>query len=208
MSTRACIALHACRYAKIKSILPRYYAHMWRHRNKSLLPRFYGAYSITIQAHEKHFVVMESVFRNAPGLKVHMAYDLKGSWVDRHAGVGAAQSGGTLKDMDMITPMRLSKSEASATLRQLKADCELLRSSNLMDYSLLLGVHNQAVDVRVFASSFQSTASADALVAQQVDAAWNAPSTRTPCMPSPAHLSCVWHVHCMCRSTSRSTTWA
>ena len=56
--------------------------------------------SITLQNHEKHFVVMESVFHAAPNGKVHVVYDLKGSWIDRNSGVKAAH-GGTYKDMDM-----------------------------------------------------------------------------------------------------------
>jgi len=115
-------------------------------RRKSLLPRFYGAYSITIQNHEKHFVVMESVFRDArqvngvPG--IHQVYDLKGSWIDRHAGIG---SGGTLKDMDLHQPLMINRADADALVEELRHDSDLLRSANLMDYSLLLGVHNQQV---------------------------------------------------------------
>ena len=130
-------------YLKLRALLPQYYRHMWT-RRKSLLPRFYGAYSITIQNHEKHFVVMESVFRDAPKGKVHQVYDLKGSWIDRHAGIKAAH-GGTYKDMDLHTPLKLEPSVAEALLEELRHDTRLLMNANLMDYSLLLGVHNQPV---------------------------------------------------------------
>ena len=50
----------------LKKILPAYYKHMFTRPN-SLLSKFYGAYSIQIQGHTKCFVVMESVFKDAPG---------------------------------------------------------------------------------------------------------------------------------------------
>ena len=87
---------------------------------------------------------MESVFCEAPKGKVHQRYDLKGSWIDRHAGMKAAH-GGTYKDMDMHQPLRLPEGHADRILDELKADTALLRDANLMDYSLLLGVHNEAV---------------------------------------------------------------
>jgi len=147
---------------------------MWM-RRRSLLPRLYGAYSITIQNHEKYFVVMESVFCEAPKGKVHQRYDLKGSWIDRHAGMKAAH-GGTFKDMDMHQPLRLPDGHADRFLDELKADTALLRDANLMDYSLLLGVHNEAVPTAGLPvqRAEASAASAghggdDGLIAREVD---------------------------------------
>ena len=152
-------------YKKLKELLPSYYQHMLK-RRRSLLPRFYGAYSITIQKCEKHFVVMESVFRHAPDMKVHQCYDLKGSWVDRRSGIAAMQSGiGTLKDMDLIQPLKIARSDAEAVLEELRHDSELLRSANLMDYSLLLGVHNQ----RVHTETLDVRRSAEAVVSNAID---------------------------------------
>ena len=90
----------------LKALLPRYYKHLWE-RRASLLSRYYGAYSITIQGHTKHFVVMESIFHSAPGGKVHEIYDLKGSWVDRHSDLPDASSG-TYKDLDLKKPFQLA----------------------------------------------------------------------------------------------------
>jgi len=133
-------------YAAFSKLLPAYYAHLCT-RPGSLLPRFFGTYSITIQNHTKHFVVMESIFFTAPQGKVHERYDLKGSWVDRHAGMFDAASG-TYKDMDLHKPLRLDRSAAEALIEELKHDSELLANSNIMDYSLLLGVHNVPVPVQ------------------------------------------------------------
>ena len=109
---------------------------------------------------------MESVFRHAPGKKVHQVYDLKGSWVDRRAGIQAMQSGiGTLKDMDLITPLKIGRADAEEVLEELRHDSELLRAANLMDYSLLLGVHNQ----RVNTDTLGLHSSAEAVVSNVVD---------------------------------------
>ena len=117
----------------------------------ALLPRFYGAYSITIQNHEKFFVVMESVFRSAPAER-SQCYDLKGSWIDHHSGV-KAMHGGTLKDMDLHKPLKLADGIAEGLLDDLRHDTQLLCSHNLMDYSLLLGVHNQYVATEGYPAS-------------------------------------------------------
>ena len=64
---------------------------------------------------------MESVFRSAPGGKVHEVYDLKGSWIDRHSNVQEA-GGGTYKDMDLHKPLRLDRAVADAVLDELRRD--------------------------------------------------------------------------------------
>jgi len=99
--------LEAEEYAGLKKLLPAYFRHMFT-RPSSLLARFFGAYSITVQNHTKHFVVMESIFYGAPNGKVHERYDLKGSWVDRHAD-GFDASSGTFKDMDLHKPLHLPR---------------------------------------------------------------------------------------------------
>jgi len=157
--------LEASEWKALHGLLPAYFNHMCARRG-SLLPRFYGAYSINIQNHEKRFVVMESVFRLAPRGKVHQCYDLKGSWIDRHAGISGSY-GGTYKDMDMHKPLALESSYAEATLEELRHDSELLMRHNLMDYSLLLGVHNEAVATAGLELSVSG--SAGGAVARQVD---------------------------------------
>eukprot|EP00966_Prymnesium_polylepis_P231347 5353480-Prymnesium_polylepis.1 len=89
---------------------------------------------------------MESVFHSAPGGKVHEIYDLKGSWIDRHSNLPDA-SMGTYKDLDLKKPFQLPHANAAALLEDLSHDSELLETSGLMDYSLLVGVHNHPVAV-------------------------------------------------------------
>ena len=117
-----------------------YEAHLRESAETSLLPRFYGCYAITIQYHTKRFVVMESVFSTIK-LPIHNVFDLKGSWIDRHSDLPDASSG-TYKDMDLHSPLRLDKSSSRIIYRNLESDSKLLCDHNIMDYSLLLGVHN------------------------------------------------------------------
>jgi len=159
--------LEQSEWRTLNGFLPAYAEHMCA-RHGSMLPRFYGAYSITIQNHTKCFVVMESVFYNkVPDGKVHQSYDLKGSWIDRHAGISGAH-GGTYKDMDMHKPLVCDPAYAQNALDELRHDSELLMRHNLMDYSLLLGVHNEAVATHGLPLRTRSVAP-NAAVARQVD---------------------------------------
>ena len=121
---------------KVLRMLPDYCEYLKRAPG-SLLSRFYGCYSLTMFGQTVHFVVMESLFAGAPPL--HEKYDLKGSWVDRHrAGAGPR------KDNDLTSSVRLPAAVATRMRAQCAEDVRLLRDLNIMDYSLLLGVHYRA----------------------------------------------------------------
>ena len=49
----------------------------------SLIAKFYGCHAIRMYGQWIYFVVMENIFCSAK--KLHERYDLKGSWVNRHA---------------------------------------------------------------------------------------------------------------------------
>lgn len=85
--------------------------------------------------------------------ELHEKYDLKGSWVDRssrvprqrpHATHAAATPAAphTRKDNDLKRRLKLPEKEKDELRGQLARDAELLHALNVMDYSLLLGVHN------------------------------------------------------------------
>lgn len=78
---------------------------------------------------------------------IHERYDLKGSVVGRvtpeHSKHGLDP---ILKDLDLKERVRLGGGWRSLLLRQLKDDCELLESLDIVDYSLLLGVHHRSGD--------------------------------------------------------------
>lgn len=141
--------------------LPLYYAHVASHPD-TLISRFYGIHRITLASGRKvRFVVMNNIF--ATEMPLHKKYDLKGSTYKRTATgtagsttIGASTSGPSptitkteasssgvviLKDLDLKSAFQLKKPVAERLQRQLAADAEFLQAADVMDYSLLLGVH-------------------------------------------------------------------
>jgi 1-phosphatidylinositol-4-phosphate 5-kinase len=129
-------------------ILPYYYQYMRRNPN-SLLPRFYGVYSMK---HEGiggmiRFVVMNNIF-NTPYSPVEK-YDLKGSTVGRYVKETKRQPGVILKDLDIVgmgRKLHLPPNLHEELVRQLKKDSDFLATHKVMDYSLLLGIYYETED--------------------------------------------------------------
>ncbi|CDH54624.1 phosphatidylinositol-4-phosphate 5-kinase its3 [Lichtheimia corymbifera JMRC:FSU:9682] len=130
---------------QIHLVLKDYYNHVCQNPN-TLLSRFYGLHRIKLPRGRKtHFIVMGNVF---PGSKdVHLTFDLKGSTFGRLTPEEELEKnpGTTLKDQNWITRgerLRLGPEKRSLFLKQLDRDVELLTRLNIMDYSLLIGIHD------------------------------------------------------------------
>ena len=122
----------------LTKFLPRYVEYMSRHR-ASLLSRFCGFHAITLYNLTIHFMVMQSVFLTTR--KVHERYDLKGSFVDRHAQKGATRNSKgkaaatrrgafrnvVFKDNDLNRTVRLAQQDREHFLQQVKNDAFFLR---------------------------------------------------------------------------------
>jgi hypothetical protein len=147
--------------------LPKYVEYMSEQRD-SLLSRFVGFHAITLYNLTIHFIVMQSVFQSP--LAIHERYDLKGSTIDRHAEKNGSTAGRrrqgfkkiVYKDNDLNRTVRLAENDRMAFVLQCKADAYFLRNSNIMDYSLLLGVHHtrHVVPIRANAPSAEDRARA------------------------------------------------
>lgn len=91
-----------------------------------------------------HFVIMRSVFHTEK--KIDRVWDLKGSIVGRKAVEGESVA----KDVDILEEgkkLRFKNGrEKVAFLRQLEIDAAFLVTLGIMDYSLLLGLHNNCND--------------------------------------------------------------
>ena len=141
--------------------LPHYIKYMSNNPH-SLISRFIGFHSMTMYNLTIYFIVMQSVFLTPR--KIHERYDLKGSWVDRNAGKTGRSSSSTaaggkkkqgnpnkgivLKDSDLNRTIRIAPTDRERFVHQVKADSEFLRDCNIMDYSLLLGIHHTRHFVR------------------------------------------------------------
>lgn len=111
-------------------ILQGYYEHFQRYPG-SLIGRFFGLHKINQTA----FVVMENVFQT--NIPIHRVYDLKGSTVNR----STAQGESVQKDMDLNHLFLFDAETRNQLVSQVHKDSDFLRERNLMDYSLLVGIH-------------------------------------------------------------------
>ncbi|KAF8493473.1 SAICAR synthase-like protein [Russula emetica] len=129
----------------LRSILKRYHAHV-RENPHTLLSRFYGLHRVKLPHGRKiHFVIMNNLF---PAHKdIHESYDLKGSTVGRIYPEERARENprAVLKDLNWINrgkELELGPEKRALLTEQLRRDSELLKELQVMDYSLLVGIHN------------------------------------------------------------------
>jgi 1-phosphatidylinositol-4-phosphate 5-kinase len=129
----------------LRSILKRYHAHV-RANPHTLLSRFYGLHRVKLPRGRKiHFVIMNNLF---PAHKdIHESYDLKGSTVGRIYPEERARENprAVLKDLNWIDrrkELELGPEKRALLTEQLRRDAEFLKELHVMDYSLLVGIHN------------------------------------------------------------------
>lgn len=122
-------------------ILPHYYKYIIANPH-SFITHFYGMYRVIMPDLDKksplHFVIMKSVFNSEK--EIHKIWDLKGSTQGRRAKRGEAVH----KDLDIVDEGRklyVGSEVKNAIMKQLKKDAVFLAKLEIMDYSLLLGVH-------------------------------------------------------------------
>ncbi|KAG6596498.1 Phosphatidylinositol 4-phosphate 5-kinase 9, partial [Cucurbita argyrosperma subsp. sororia] len=84
---------------------------------------------------------------SSPGkseLRIHRRFDLKGSSLGRSADKVEIDENTILKDLDLNYSFYLEPTWREALLKQIEIDSKFLEVQNIMDYSLLLGVHYRA----------------------------------------------------------------
>jgi len=127
----------------LRKILPSYYDHI-KSNPSSLMTRFLGSHRVKMKHIDRkmRFVVMSSVFYTP--LRIHRMFDLKGSTIGREATQAEREANKVMKDNDLEKDgvvMKLGPKYQPKFLAVLKEDSEWLASHNIMDYSLLLGIH-------------------------------------------------------------------
>ncbi|XP_051145346.1 phosphatidylinositol 4-phosphate 5-kinase 7-like isoform X2 [Andrographis paniculata] len=123
-------------------MLPKYYIHVKAHDN-TLITKFFGAHRISLKHGKKiRFVVMGNMF--CTELRIHRRYDLKGSTHGRCTNKDDIDESTTLKDLDLAYEFHMDKSLRESLFRQLSLDSAFLESQQIIDYSLLLGLHFRA----------------------------------------------------------------
>ncbi|KAI8344703.1 hypothetical protein BC941DRAFT_478268 [Chlamydoabsidia padenii] len=136
--------IHRSEHVFMRKILLDYYDHVKRNPN-TLLCRIYGLHRIKLPRGRKiHFVVMGNVFPS--NKNVHETYDLKGSTFGRLTTDDEINRNphAVMKDLNWVKrrmKLELGPEKRHLFLTQLEKDIDVLVKLNIMDYSLLIGIH-------------------------------------------------------------------
>eukprot|EP00929_Paragymnodinium_shiwhaense_P107555 TRINITY_DN7370_c1_g1_i1.p1 TRINITY_DN7370_c1_g1~~TRINITY_DN7370_c1_g1_i1.p1 ORF type:complete len:1049 (+),score=270.21 TRINITY_DN7370_c1_g1_i1:126-3272(+) len=135
----------------LKHMLKNYYDHITQQPN-TLIVRFLGLHCLRVRkvgrrgghsTRKLYFVVMGNMF-NTP-FEIHRRYDLKGSWIGRSTPESEARDPTVaLKDVDFTKAcehIRIGADRKAKLMAQIQRDCTFLTDNNIIDYSLLLGIH-------------------------------------------------------------------
>ncbi|XP_075988271.1 phosphatidylinositol 4-phosphate 5-kinase 59B isoform X12 [Anticarsia gemmatalis] len=128
----------------LQKLLPGYYLNLDQNP-RTLLPKFFGLYCYQCNSKNVRLVAMNNLLPSS--VKLHQKYDLKGSTYKRKANKGERQkTSPTYKDLDFIEHhtegLFLEADTYNALIKTMQRDCRVLESFKIMDYSLLVGIHN------------------------------------------------------------------
>uniref|UniRef100_A0A8C5AAU9 Phosphatidylinositol 5-phosphate 4-kinase type-2 alpha n=1 Tax=Gadus morhua TaxID=8049 RepID=A0A8C5AAU9_GADMO len=130
--------------AEMHNILKKYHQFIVECHGNTLLPQFLGMYRLTVDGDETYMIVTRNVFSHR--LSVYKKYDLKGSTVAREASdKEKAKELPTYKDNDFINDgqkIHIDDENKKMFMEKLRKDVEFLALLKLMDYSLLVGIHD------------------------------------------------------------------
>lgn len=137
--------IHHAEHKLLRKILRDYYNHVVENPN-TLISQIYGLHRVKIPYGRKiHFLVMNNLF--PPHRDIHQTFDLKGSTVGRDFKEDelAGNPRATLKDLNWLRRdyhLEFDQQIKQAFIEQLRRDVALLQKLHIMDYSLLVGIHD------------------------------------------------------------------
>ncbi|KAM9340234.1 phosphatidylinositol 4-phosphate 5-kinase type-1 alpha-like [Symphorus nematophorus] len=128
----------------LQKLLPGYFMNLNQNK-RTLLPKFYGLYCVQAAGKNIRIVVMNNLLPSS--VRMHLKFDLKGSTYKRRASAKEREKTvPTYKDLDFMQDMPdgllMQGDKYNAVCKTIQRDCLLLQSFKIMDYSLLVGVHN------------------------------------------------------------------
>ncbi|XP_072937366.1 phosphatidylinositol 4-phosphate 5-kinase type-1 alpha isoform X6 [Epargyreus clarus] len=128
----------------LQKLLPGYYLNLDQNP-RTLLPKFFGLYCYCCNSKNVRLVAMNNLLPSS--VKLHQKYDLKGSTYKRKANKQERQKRSpTYKDLDFMEHhpegIFLEADTYTALIKTMQRDCRVLESFKIMDYSLLVGIHN------------------------------------------------------------------
>lgn len=137
--------IHHQEHKFLRKILKDYFNHIKQNPN-TLLSQFYGLHRVKIPYGRKiHFIVMNNLF--PPHRDIHRTFDLKGSTYKRDFKEEDLQQNprATLKDLNWIRRglhLEFGPTKKNMFIEQLQKDVAFLQRLKVMDYSLLVGIHD------------------------------------------------------------------
>lgn len=137
--------IHHGEHKFLRKILKQYYNHVCENPN-TLLSQFYGLHRVKIPYGRKiHFVVMNNLF--PPHRDIHRTFDLKGSTIGRDFKEEDLEKNprATLKDLNWLRRnlhLEFGPTKKDAFVTQMQRDVALLQKLKIMDYSMLVGIHD------------------------------------------------------------------
>lgn len=128
----------------LKKLLPGYYMNL-NQNPRTLLPKFFGLFCYQCNSKNIRIVAMNNLLPSS--VTMHQKYDLKGSTYNRKASKSEQQKKSpTYKDLDFMEHypegIFLEAETYVDLITTMERDCRVLESFGIMDYSLLVGVHN------------------------------------------------------------------
>uniref|UniRef100_A0A915JL16 PIPK domain-containing protein n=1 Tax=Romanomermis culicivorax TaxID=13658 RepID=A0A915JL16_ROMCU len=128
----------------LQKLLPGYFMNL-NQNPRTLLPKFFGLYCYQCLGKNVRLLVMNNLLPSS--IRIHHKFDLKGSTYKRRASkYERAKDHPTLKDLDFIEEyidgISLEGPTYEALIKTILRDCRVLESFKIMDYSLLVGIHN------------------------------------------------------------------
>ena len=137
--------IHHGEHKFLRRVLKKYYDHVTDNPN-TLLSQFYGLHRVKLPYGRKiHFVVMNNLF--PPHRDIHGTYDLKGSSIGRLYDESKLEGNprATLKDLNWLErdlKLEFGPAKKKVFMSQMDRDVALLKQLKIMDYSLLVGIHD------------------------------------------------------------------
>ncbi|OQV12309.1 Phosphatidylinositol 4-phosphate 5-kinase type-1 gamma [Hypsibius exemplaris] len=148
----------------LQKLLAGYYMNL-NQNPRTLLPKFFGQYCYQSLGKNVRIICMNNLLPSK--VKYHQKFDLKGSTYKRQANAHERQKQvPTLKDLDFmqIYPegIFLEPDTYDLLIRTIRRDCTVLESFKIMDYSLLIGIHNIDLACKEEAESVKNAGDAGA----------------------------------------------
>ncbi len=137
--------IHAQEHKFLRKVLKKYHDHVNANPH-TLLSRFYGLHRVKLPRGKKiHFVIMNNLF--PPHKDIHETYDLKGSTFGRTFPEEKAKENprAVLKDNNWLLrnkSLELGPEKRAFLSMQIDRDVSFLEEVEVMDYSLLVGIHH------------------------------------------------------------------